>query len=522
MALGRTILGLDIGTYSIKACELQQSLRETQVVQLREMQLESDGPGTVQLLRSLILTHKLPTEYVICALEGAKLSSRRIHFPFTDKKKIAQAVPFEVESQTPFDLEEIVVGWQRVGGDRTQSDVVATIAQRTQVARLLETLEEADIEPRVVESEGFVLGNLGLLFDLPGVRLLADIGHTQTTLCLLRDGEPVGMRTIPVAGLALTEALAKDRGVPVIEAERIKHEDGIFKRGFESPDTEAVAALDRLAREIKRSLASFAALQADGAPPIEEITLFGGTAHLHRIDEYLTERIGIRAARLAFPRSAAGPALVAAGDPLRFGAACALALRGSLRARTHMNFRQDEFGYRMDMAEIVKRFRVTAGLVAAAILLFFLGNYFSSSGHADRAQEMEQQVAKLYQQAFPGRPVPKDVERALEAAVKSARDRADFLGVYRGNLSALDLLQEISSRVPADLDIELEELNVDRKSIRIRGRAADFAAVDRLANQLREFEVFSRVEPGEVTRDTRRGGNSFTLTISLADPGERG
>ena len=52
---------------------------------------------------------------------------------------------------------------------------------------------------------------------------------------------------------------------------------------------------------------------------------------------------------------------------------------------------------------------------------------------------------------------------ALREEVRIAQERADFLGVYRGNLSALDLLVEISSRVPQELEVGLEEIAIDRQ-----------------------------------------------------------
>ncbi|MCZ6605407.1 MAG: DUF108 domain-containing protein, partial [Alphaproteobacteria bacterium] len=42
---------------------------------------------------------------------------------------------------------------------------------------------------------------------------LVDLGHRKTTLCLLLDERAVAARTVPLGGLSLTQALAKDRGI---------------------------------------------------------------------------------------------------------------------------------------------------------------------------------------------------------------------------------------------------------------------------------------------------------------------
>ena len=62
-------------------------------------------------------------------------------------------------------------------------------------------------------------------------------------------------------------------------------------------------------------------------------------------------------------------------------------------------------------------------------------------------------------------------------AVREAQSRAEFLGVYGGNLSALDLLQEISKRVPPDLEVVFEELSIDGQTIRIRVIATWFSSL---------------------------------------------
>ena len=109
---------------------------------------------------------------------------------------------------------------------------------------------------------------------------------------------------------------------------------------------------------------------------------------------------------------------------------------------------------------------------------------------------------------------------AMRTAVRSAQERADALGVYRGNLSALDLLTEISARVPADLEVVFEELAIDRQVVRVRGFTKSFEAVDRLRAELAKFAPFGQIQVSEVKEETRRGGKSFSLTISLGRPGE--
>lgn len=520
--MARRILGLDIGSHSVKAVEFRQTLRELEVVQLQKLPLIDPAPALPVELREFLQMHDLPTEHAVVALSGDRISTRRLSFPFRDRKKIAPAVPFEVEAQVPYDLDDFFVDWEIVGETRGRTNVVATLAPRAEVALLLETLREAGIDPRIVEAEGLALANLSSLFDLSGTRLVVDLGHRKTTLCLCVDGRATAARTIPIAGRAISEAVAKERNLGEIEAERVKEEMGIFGGSGQPEITGAVAVVDRLARELVRTMGSLeTTLGEEDASGLQEIILVGGTAHLHRVDDYLAERIGLPVVRMPHPPAEVGAALVAGGDPQLFAPALALAVRGSMRARTRMNFRQDDLAHRVDFRKVGRELRWTALLAVLAVLLGLGAVGAGIVLQNRRAEGIEQQARALYQQAFPGRPMPANLVGAMREAVGSAQDRADTLGVYRGNLSALDVLTEVSAHVPEELEVIFEELSIDRQVVQIRGHSPSYQNVDRLGDELAAYPPFSQLTPGEVQSDPRRGGHTFDLRISLQAGSER-
>jgi len=350
---------------------------------------------------------------------------------------------------------------------------------------------------------------------------LADIGHRKTTLCLCVNGRAAAARTVPIAGLAVTEALARELGIGEVEAEGRKISEGVFGGPGRQESRAGIAVMDELAREMVRTLGSLeTATGTTDAPPLSEIVLMGGTAHLHRLDEFLAGRTGLRVTRLALPPAEMGAALVAGGDPVIFAPAIALAVRGSMRARTRMNFRQDELARRIDLGKLGRELRWTAGLAGLAVLLACVSAITNIGLQSRRADLVEQQTARLFQEAFPGKPVPGNVLKAMQEAVRGVQQRADTLGIYRGNLSALQVLAETSSRVPADLDVIFEELSIDRQVIQIKGHSPSFGSVDRLRAELAKYAPFSEIAVGDITSDARRGGQTFNVRISLSSGSE--
>ncbi|HEY5656485.1 MAG TPA: type II secretion system protein GspL [Myxococcota bacterium] len=518
MPILKNVLGLDLGSHAIKAVELQQGFRRLEAVQVRAVDRNPAEIELGELIGRFSQVHQFATDHVVTAIRGDRLSVRRLAFPFKERRKLAQAVPYEVEDQLPFDLEDVVLDWSVVGGDRSRAEVVAAIAPRGEVSALIDVLSPAGCDPRTVECEGLVLANLTAAFDLPGRRVIADLGHTKTTLCALVDGRAVGARSIGVAGQALTEVLAQDRGLSLADAERAKCEEGIVDRALGTPLPKAGAILDQIANEIVRFVAS---LEPALDPGVSEVTLVGGTAQLDRIDELLAERIGLPTARIGLPREAAVAGLVAGGSPVLFAPAIALALRGTARATTRLNFRQEEFSRRLDLSRYRRDFGPTGALAAAVAALAALSLATEAFLESGRAQNIETQIEALYTDAFPGSAVPENPVTALREAVREANQRAEFLGVYRGNLSALDLLTEISRHVPENLDVVFEEVSIDHQSIRIRVSSSSFEAADRLGTELARFPLFSEARIGAIETDRRTGGKKFNVTISLGPGGER-
>lgn len=512
MPILKNILGLDLGSHSIKAVELQQGLRSVQAVHVLSVPREDELSLPEQLQR-FVQVHRLSTDHVVTAVRGDRVSVHRLSMPFSERRRLAQAVPFEVADALPFDLEQVVLDWQTIRTERGRAEVVAAIAPRTQVSELIAALHEGGCDPRTVEAEGLVLANLRGAFELPGNRLIADIGHQKTTFCALSDAGAVAARSFRVAGAALTEAIAQDRGLSLQDAEREKREHGVFDPVLGRTLPKANGVLEQISGEMVRFVASLEAVIPDG---ISEVTLVGGTAQLERIDELLADRTGLSVARIGLPREEEGAGLVAGGSPVLHAPAIALALRGTARGVTDYNFRQDEFARRLDLGRYRRDFGATA-VLAAIVLVLALVSFGTRSAFESRgAGDAEARIRAIYEQTLPGRPVPDDPARELREAVRDAQARAEFLGVYSGNRSALDLLQEISARVPPELDLNFEELSIDGQTIRIRVIAKSFEAADRLGAELAKFPPFAQARIGAIETDRVTGGKKFNVTISLS------
>lgn len=537
MPLMKNILGLDVGSHSVKAVELRQSMRGLQGGQMRlipriDPDINRDDSSNAgnntenntnieqlsETLRRFVELHHLETEHVVSAISADGISLRRLEFPFRDKKKLGAAVPFAVEGEIPFELEDVVIDWTPLGGSAGKSDVLVALTHRENVSKHLSRFQSAGIQPRVLEAEGLVLGNLTSVFELSGNRLLLDLGHTKTTLCLIVDGRAINARSIPIGGLALTEALAEARGCSLDEAERIKCTDGIGV----PPVPKAAEVLARICREIVRFLESNHGHAVSEAEPtgVSEITMFGGTSKLPGIADLISQQVGVGVYPLGDPKNESLAEIVAGGDPALFAPAIALALRASSLASTRLNFRQDEFAYRTDFFQILSQdLRPTAILAAVAATLAAISFGTSLALESSRASTLEARAQQLYVEVMPGGPVANPVP-ALSQALREAQDRSDFLGIYSTDLSAVDLWAELSRRIPNDVRVQFEDININRRVVKIKILGESYETADRLKSLLARSAPFANAQVDKV-KSTRGGtGKRFNLTLNLVSDGE--
>jgi general secretion pathway protein L len=399
--------------------------------------------------------------------------------------------------------------------------VLVAIAARTEVENHLASLRRMELEPRIVEVEGASLANLSAYLDLSDVsRLVLDVGHGKTNACLLVDGRPIGLRRIPIAGRHLSDALARDLRLSPDAAEEHKHEQGVFEIGSAKPVSPGVRdLLDRLGREVQRSVQSIAGDPLDPVAPTE-ILLCGGSARLRGLPEYFAERTGLPVRVLSVSREGNGAErLDEAGAPL-YAQAAALALRGSNTDRvTQSDFRQGNLAYSPDLTGLRPQLRIAVGLFALFLVLWVASAATRAWLEGRRIDALRAEVGSIYEQTFGGSPEGEPIA-ALEARAAETRALAAHLGVTGKGLSVLEILRQMSLLTPPGLDVAFDELTIERQSIVARGHTSDFVSADQLKAELSKFPGFQRVLVTDVKTDTRRGGKTFTVTIRIGESAE--
>lgn len=295
------IVGLDIGSHSIKLVEIKPSgdglkLEQAQV-------LPVSGPHQIDEQLKALFPHASEGRVVRIAIAGASLLVRRIQLPQMTPVELKNAIRFEAETHIPFPIDECFMDYQilsQKADDKTMS-VLLVAAKRDFIHERLRHLEEAGLQAEIIDTELFSLMNA---FDAlrdktlevgPSYGLL-NIGHRQSSFVIVHDHEPFFTREMPLGAQSVTAALAQSAGISETEAETLKQRH--------SPDDAAAlkAASQQGLKPLSEELATAVEFFENTAgEELKHIWISGGGALSADAEAVLTEDLGGRAARLWDP-----------------------------------------------------------------------------------------------------------------------------------------------------------------------------------------------------------------------------
>jgi type IV pilus assembly protein PilM len=248
--MAQNILGLDIGSHTIKVVEMGSGKGGLQLLNFATMptppgvlqQGVINDPQTLgQSIKQLLTGNGIKTKKVVSSVAGqTSLVVRIIDMPRAAPSELKEMVPFEIDRYIPFADSEPIYSWEvvdRLGADPNSPnmEVLFAAAQPDMIQSHVEALQAAGLQPQAIEVEPLAVGRP--FVNVPGgpdgigeTIAIINLGAGVTEISIVKDGLLHFPRTIPVAGEAITRAIAEGLAVSPHQAERLKREQGAVLR----------------------------------------------------------------------------------------------------------------------------------------------------------------------------------------------------------------------------------------------------------------------------------------------------
>ena len=301
----RNLVGLDIGTSSVKAVELKPSGKGYELLHLGVAPLPQeaivdgaimDGGAVVSAIQQIFNEHRIGTKDVAVGVSGHSVIIKPIKMPLMKEGELAESIQWEAEQHIPFAIEDVNLDYQilQAPPGAMEMEVLLVAVKKDIINEYLTVASAAGLNVAVVDVDAFALENAfeASYETSPGeVAALLNIGAAVTTINIVQGGVPLFTRDSTVGGNRYNESIQKMLGLSHEQAETLKL--GGQGEGYTSVDAQSAVELANaeLAGEIRRSIDFFRSSSPTGT--IHRMFVGGGVARLPQLVPFLSETLEV-------------------------------------------------------------------------------------------------------------------------------------------------------------------------------------------------------------------------------------
>jgi type II secretion system protein L len=495
VAMPGKILGLDVNENSVTAVQVLSGLKGYQVTACAQVIIEEDG-GLEGALKGLFKQMDLKSDTYLTSIPAENASYRNLQMPFKEPKKIRQTLPFEIETVVPFPSENLVVDFTIV--ERAdESEVLGVSVKKAYLAEYLSQLQACGIDPDVLDIR--CVPTVSWLLkqeETPDNGLLLEIGAKRNLMILFLKRHIALIRTFAADGVAPASA---DSDVTHNGADDLAPED--IESRLRTFCTDVQNTMHAFAWQIKKEIRP------------EKIFFTGPAALYPETGDLLkgfldipVEQVDLRGNKKVRLESS----VAKVWNPGLMDNALALALRDDKQGQG-FNFRKDAF-------EVKKHYSaLKAWIRKAALFLIVIFSLLAVDLGTDyyllkkRYTALDQNIKAIYRKTFPEAKRIVDPVQQMRVKIKEMKNSAR--PGAKANQGILQVLRDISQRVPKSTDMNVMRLVVDPETVRMSGDTDTFNAVDTIKNRLEPSAYFSAVTITSANLD--RTGKRVQFEIKL-------
>ncbi|HUE81475.1 MAG TPA: type IV pilus assembly protein PilM [Pyrinomonadaceae bacterium] len=300
------MVGLDIGSSSVKAVELQ---RKGSGIQLTNLGFENLLPDTIvdgqimelnsvsDVIAHIFNEHQIKTPKVAAGVSGHSVIVKNIVLPQMSEEELQESFSWHAEEHISFDIADVNLDYQVTGNTADTLRILMAACKRDKISNVKQAIQLAGKQPVIIDVDAFALQNCYEVNYQPKpgeVVALLNIGASTMNINILNGTRSVFARDASVGGSQYTGLLQKELGLTFEQAEAVKRgyplPEGIEPRPIQ-PIIETVS--DILALEVRKTMDFYRATAEEGDGAIQKILIAGGGSKLPGLSEYLTKRFEI-------------------------------------------------------------------------------------------------------------------------------------------------------------------------------------------------------------------------------------
>lgn len=298
-------IGLDIGTFSIKAVVLSHKTKPISLVSFGSIAapqpgISSENPfdleAEAKAIKTLLTSIKAPDQPIVLALPESKIFTRVINdLPFLSDDELTSSIRYSAEEFVPLPADQVNLYWQVINRSKPQNNtsVFVVASPKNTVNKYLKVLDYVKLKPLALETE-LIAATRALVGNNPyaPTTLIVQFGSHSTDFAVVSKGLILLTRSIGTGGMALTRAISQYLNFEPVQAEEYKKVYGLLEDQLGGKIYQVLKPLiDIILSESQRVIQAFQVKNAQN--PIKRVVLSGGGAKLPGLVIYFANTLGL-------------------------------------------------------------------------------------------------------------------------------------------------------------------------------------------------------------------------------------
>lgn len=533
-------IGIDIGHFAIKVAVLSQTKKGPYIESVDVYPLPTD-PNSDREIATLEILQGIRERWIgqDCAfyfsIPQSKVAFRNKTFPFAERLKVLKALPFELEEDLPFALENSFWDARIVRQIGTDSEVLAAAVTQYQINKFMNSIGSLGLNIKKIIPQGNALHNaiapinevtwkLAARFtdesqeQKKSLKIVLDIGHTETTVNLYEDNIWINSSVILWGGLNLIKCLSQRYEIPIDESYKVIQEKGFVLIQIEKATYEQIVFSETLSSELKNLVKELTLVslgfENGHHGTIEEILVTGGVSRLVHLGPFLTQQLEVPVNTLNYlDRWHYAPNIDIHLEPF-ISNAIGLALEGFRKNnQPQFQFLQGTFAVKNPFfTKFWNSAKDTVIWGSSIILLLWVWSSLRVSFTENLVTQIDDKI-KEAGQVIADLPAKKSNAGQIKAFIKNSRnlvlERQLFEEVTQ-RASALDVLNWISDRFPdrTQANIQALELSIIDSTVKLKASTKSNSEKIQLIEALKNLSATKSIQDNGPA-------NSSTLDIEF-------
>lgn len=536
--MARTPVVIEINNYEIKGLAFRSGLAGRSFFQAESMFLNPQLPTAAQAAQ--FVAERYPGAIgVHFNVPYESLFTRELTFPFADRRKVREVLPFELEPLIPNDLEDVVYdSYLTTNAANQATRAIVAGARKDILIRYLDEFRQRDVTVLGIYTPHDALYRLHPFTGIESCIML-HVSRLVSIIVIVLGGEWRFARVMPVGYDWLIAKLRSKWKLDPAEIHRIllampsslddspeledfKKTQKITNPKFKALTDSVTEFTQVISRELEVSLRNLqldqegavsekVAAEGEAAKPLNPaelpVALSSDLNNALVIENALAKNLKHQVE--PFPYERTPLALLNREHLITMGGAYSQTVSGK------MNLLRDDLK-KWVVSSQTGASRIVMALAAAAVLLFGISFFVDLRRRGQQLKEWEDRQTKVFQQFFAGAQIPENVSALSYAAelVRKEKQKTEILEIFLKAPRLSAILVQLHQNISTESGLEITSFYYSDRGVEINGLVPDFAKLEDIKRSLARASLLTGIESRNENSTPGPGGQNrikFTL-----------